>query len=63
VCGDGADLVPVGDVDALAAAIAWVLTDQSHRDDLVRRGQAVAERYSWPDAAAHFSTLLHDVGP
>jgi glycosyltransferase involved in cell wall biosynthesis len=63
VCGDAADLVPVGDAVALAAAIERVLSDESHRDDLVRRGHVVATRYSWPDAAEQFSRLLHDVVP
>jgi glycosyltransferase involved in cell wall biosynthesis len=63
VCGDAADLVPVGDVEALAAAIERVLTDESHRDELVRRGQAVTARYSWAEAAEQFSRLLHELAP
>jgi glycosyltransferase involved in cell wall biosynthesis len=59
VCGDGADLVPVRDPDALAAALTRVLTDDAHRAELTRRGRAVAGRHTWPAAAEQFSGLLH----
>ena len=61
VIGDGADLVPVGDAAALAAAIGRLLTDDGHADDLVRRGHEVAARYSWIAAADQFVDLLHAV--
>jgi len=61
VCRDGADLVPVGDVEALATSIGRILLDDERRADLVRRGEAVAASYSWGTAAADFATLLHDV--
>jgi glycosyltransferase involved in cell wall biosynthesis len=61
VAGDAADLVPVGDVDALAAALARVLADDAHRAELVARGRAVAARYSWDRAAALLAALLHRV--
>ena len=61
VIGDGADLVPVGDAAALAAAIGRLLTDDGHVDDLVRRGHEVAARYSWTTAAHQFADLLHAV--
>jgi glycosyltransferase involved in cell wall biosynthesis len=62
VIGDGADLVPVGDAAALAAAIGRLLTDDRHVDDLVRRGHEVAARYSWTSAADQFAELLGTVG-
>ena len=61
VIGDGADLVPVGDAAALAAAIGRLLTDDVHGEDLVRRGHEVAARYSWSTAADQFAGLLHGV--
>lgn len=61
VCGDGAELVPVGDPDALAKALARVLHDDAHRDDLVRRGTATAARYTWTSASDQFARLLADV--
>jgi alpha-1,3-rhamnosyl/mannosyltransferase len=47
VAGGAADLVPVGDADALAAAIARCWDDRSHRATLVAAGAAQASRYSW----------------
>jgi glycosyltransferase involved in cell wall biosynthesis len=61
VIGDGADLVEVGDPDALAAALGKVLADDAHAADLVRRGHEVVGRYSWTTAADEFATLLSDV--
>jgi glycosyltransferase involved in cell wall biosynthesis len=61
VCGDGADLVPVGDHDALAAAIGRILADGTHRDRLVERGRVAAARYSWSGAATQFAQLLAQV--
>jgi glycosyltransferase involved in cell wall biosynthesis len=46
VLGDGALLVPV-EVDALTEALALVLTNESLRVDLVRRGHDRVARYSW----------------
>jgi glycosyltransferase involved in cell wall biosynthesis len=61
VCGDGADLVPVGDPEALAEAIQRLLTDENHRKDLVTRGHAIAARYSWTEAADRFASLFTDI--
>jgi glycosyltransferase involved in cell wall biosynthesis len=58
VAGDGADLVDVGDVDGLAAALARVLDDPGHRADLVTRGHAVAARYDWATAADQLADLF-----
>ncbi len=51
VVGDAAELVPLDDDDALAAALSRVLTDDGHRAALITRGRERAARYSW-DAAA-----------
>jgi glycosyltransferase involved in cell wall biosynthesis len=61
VAGPGADLVPVGDADALAASLARVLTDDDHRRDLVARGREVVARHSWDASAERFAALLHVV--
>ena len=45
--GDAADLVPVGDVDALAGAVLRVLTDPQHAARLVEAGRRQAA--TWPD--------------
>jgi glycosyltransferase involved in cell wall biosynthesis len=58
VCGDGADLVPVGDVAALAEALDRLLTDPRHRQELVGRGRRVAARYDWDVTTERFAELL-----
>jgi glycosyltransferase involved in cell wall biosynthesis len=61
VLGDGADLVDVGDPDALAAGLSRVLTDDAHAADLVRRGHANVERHSWATAADQFADLFTEL--
>ena len=61
VAGPGAELVPVGDAEALAAGLARVLTDDAHRRDLVARGHEIVARYGWGTAADRFAALLHRV--
>jgi glycosyltransferase involved in cell wall biosynthesis len=61
VLGDGADLVDVGDADALAAALHRVLTDDAHAADLVRRGRATVGRHSWSDAADQLAGLFAEI--
>ena len=76
VCRDGADLVEVGDDEALAGAIARLLRDDAHRDELVERGHRVAASYDWDRAAGGLADLFqraagagrprpttYDVGP
>jgi glycosyltransferase-like protein len=45
-------LVPVGDSEALAAAIARLVSDESERARLRAGGFELAARYSWDEAAA-----------
>lgn len=47
VAGDAAAIAPVGDVDALAEAVARAWTDTAWRAEATRRGRQRAERYSW----------------
>jgi glycosyltransferase involved in cell wall biosynthesis len=58
VCRDGAELVPAGDADALAGALARVIGDGGHRSALVERGHRVAASYDWDTAAERFAALL-----
>ena len=51
ILGDAAAFVEVGDADALAAALADVLTDRAKRDSLIDRGRERAALFSW-DACA-----------
>lgn len=61
VVGSGADLVPVGDADALAASLARALADDGHRRELVARGREAVARHSWDTTAGCLADLLHRV--
>jgi glycosyltransferase involved in cell wall biosynthesis len=60
VLGGAADLVPPGDVDALAAALARVLEDDEHRAGLVERGRARAASFSWEQCAKSMVALYEE---
>jgi glycosyltransferase involved in cell wall biosynthesis len=51
VAGDAADLVPVGDVDALAGALQRILSDTVHRERLSAAGRERAAELSWSASA------------
>lgn len=60
VLGDGADLVPVGDVDSLAGAIERVIDDRGVSGDLVARGGRRLALYRWDRCAAELVGLYRD---
>jgi glycosyltransferase involved in cell wall biosynthesis len=51
VVDDAAVLVPPGDVDALASAVEWLLSDGAARDALRRAAPARARPYTWAESA------------
>jgi glycosyltransferase involved in cell wall biosynthesis len=59
VVGQGADLCPVGDPDALAAALARVLDDPERTAALVVRGRERAERFTWHGTVDAMVRLYH----
>ena len=61
VVGDAACFVPPADDDALAAAIARVLTDDALRRDLVARGRVRAQAFPWSAAIDGFVDLYRRV--
>ncbi len=61
ILGDGAELVPVGDVSALAAALAEVLDSNARAEALVAAGLRRAGQFSWADCAEGLCALYHDV--
>jgi len=61
VAGDAALLVDPLDTQALAAAMARLLTDESLRADLIARGFRQAERFSWPRAARQVMDLIEEL--
>jgi glycosyltransferase involved in cell wall biosynthesis len=57
VGGPAVLLGPPRDVDALAANLYWVVTDEDMRDRLVARGRRNLQRYSWTRAGAALADL------
>jgi glycosyltransferase involved in cell wall biosynthesis len=51
VVGDAAEIAPARDVDAIAAALARVIHDDTRRAELIERGLVRAARFTW-DATA-----------
>ena len=63
VLGDAACLVPAGDHEALAEALALVLGDAEVRAGLVARGREHVGRFSWQDCAAGLAAVYRQVEP
>ena len=61
VLGDAAVLVPEGDVDALAAAIAHLLVDEASRERCRKAGIDRVRGYSWDDAVDRLIDLYRRV--
>jgi glycosyltransferase involved in cell wall biosynthesis len=61
VVGDAADLVPVGDADALAAAIGRVLDDDEHRRRLVAAGRERVKDFTWERTATAMRDLYKEL--
>jgi alpha-1,3-rhamnosyl/mannosyltransferase len=57
VTGNGALLVPPGDVDALAEALLKALTDEAERAALIERGLHRAGSFTWQECAAGLADL------
>ena len=60
VVGDGGLLVPPGDVDALAGALADVLDDPALGAGLVARGRARASSFTWDACAEGLARLYRE---
>jgi glycosyltransferase involved in cell wall biosynthesis len=60
VLGDGAALVAVGDVGALADALAGVLDSETRRDELAAAGRRRAAEFSWASCAEGLAALYRD---
>jgi glycosyltransferase involved in cell wall biosynthesis len=61
VAGDGAELVPLGNVDALAAALTRAVVDEDRRAQLVTAGTANVGRFSWASTARGLAELYRRV--
>jgi alpha-1,3-rhamnosyl/mannosyltransferase len=62
VCGRAARYVPRGDVAAIAAALADLLSNPHAREAVLREAPGVLARYSWPDAARRTMDALEAAG-
>jgi len=62
VAGDGALFVDAHDTTALAEALARVLSDEALRADLIARGLANVQRFSWRHCAEQTLVILEQVG-
>jgi glycosyltransferase involved in cell wall biosynthesis len=60
VCGDAALIVPVGDEEALAEALAAVLDDGACAASLVARGKEHAAAFTWERSADGLLALYED---
>ena len=60
VVGDAAVLVPVGDADALAAALAHVLDDRAERIRLIEAGTRRVAIFTWERCASGLAGLYRD---
>ncbi|MDP8988202.1 MAG: glycosyltransferase family 4 protein [Actinomycetota bacterium] len=56
VAGGAAELVPVGDVDALAGALERILSDPDHRERMIAAGRRRAAGFSWDASARAHAT-------
>lgn len=62
VAGDAALLVDPHDVDAIAAAMLRLVTDDALRAELARRGLENVKRFSWEKCARETLAVLEEVG-
>lgn len=62
VAGEAALLVPEGDVEALAAALATACTDDRRRGELIRSGRERCRRYTWKRSAERLLELYRELG-
>lgn len=60
--GESALLVPQGDPDATACAVARVLEDRVLARTLAERGREVALGYAWPVVRRQWAVLYEDIG-
>jgi glycosyltransferase involved in cell wall biosynthesis len=62
VVGDAAILIDPRDPEAIADAMARILSEPELRADLVRRGLARVSAFSWDRAAARVHEIYHEIG-
>ena len=58
VSGDGAVLVDPKDTNAIAEAVYKLISDESHKNDIIEKGYQNIKRFSWEKCAGEVSNLL-----
>ena len=61
VAGAAALLSPARDIEALAANLYWIVTNDEMHAKLVRRGLANVARFSWASTAAQYQSMYQEV--
>ncbi len=61
IAGAAALLSPARDVEALAANLHWVVTNDEMHAKLIRRGFANVERFSWASTAEHYHSMYREL--
>lgn len=61
VAGTGALLSPPNDANALAANLNWIVTSEQRRTELIAKGRANLDRFSWTATAAAYIDLYERV--
>ncbi|MFZ5916115.1 MAG: glycosyltransferase family 4 protein [Chloroflexota bacterium] len=61
IAGDAALLIDPLDTGALAAALAQALSDEPLRAELIARGYAQAQRFSWDRAARQVAAVIEEL--
>jgi glycosyltransferase involved in cell wall biosynthesis len=61
IAGAAALLSPARDVEALAANLHWIVTNDEMHAKLVRRGTANVARFSWASTAAQYHALYEEL--
>ena len=61
IAGAAALLSPARDIEALAANLFWIVSNDEMHAKLVRRGHANVQRFSWAATAARYHEMYEDV--
>ena len=61
VVGDAAELVDPMEVDSITEGMLRVLTDESHRTELVRKGYIQAKKFNWENSANKLMQICREV--
>ena len=61
IAGAAALLSPARDIEALAANLYWIVTNDEMHAKLVRRGSANVARFSWASTAAQYHSMYQEL--